>query len=151
MYWQPRVGSPQRNMQYAFLGHMVLLMDERTVSDGEAFAAGFRRLGLGRLLGVRTFGGEIWLTYSNRMVDKGVATAAEFGVYGPEGDWLIENHGVDPDSTVVNFPHETFEGRDAQLEAAVAELLGQIQAEPKPIPQAPPHPDKSSIDNRGGR
>ena len=47
-YWQPRVGDPTWNMQYAFRGHVVVLCDECTASDGEAFAEGFRRLGLAR-------------------------------------------------------------------------------------------------------
>ena len=59
--------------------------DERTASDGEAFAEGFRRLGLGKVIGTRTWGGEIWLSSSNVLVDRGIATAAETGVYGPEG------------------------------------------------------------------
>ena len=56
-----RVGSPTWNMQFAFRGHMVVLVNERTASDGEAFAEGFRRLGLGKVIGTRTWGGEIWL------------------------------------------------------------------------------------------
>jgi tricorn protease len=83
-------------MQYAFRGHLVVLVNAHTASDGEACAEGCRRLGLGIIIGTRTWGGEIWLTSSNILVDKGVATAAEFGVFGPEGEWLIEGHGVDP-------------------------------------------------------
>ena len=64
-------------MQYAFRGHMVVLCNERTASDGEAFAEGFRRQGLGKLIGTRTWGGEIWLTGSNVLVDRGIATAGE--------------------------------------------------------------------------
>ena len=105
-------------MQYAFRGHMVVLCDEWTASDGEAFAEGFRRLGLGKVIGTRTWGGEIWLSASNVLADHGIATAAEIGVYGPEGKWLIEGHGVDPDIVVDNLPHATFKGKDAQLEAA---------------------------------
>jgi tricorn protease len=142
-YWQPRVGSPYWNMQYAFRGHMVVLCDEKTASDGEAFSEGFRRLGLGKLIGTRTWGGEIWLDASNRLVDKGIATAAEFGVYGPEGTWLIEGHGVDPDIVVDNLPHATFEGGDAQLDAAIKYLLEEIRTKPVPVPPAPVYPDKS--------
>ena len=149
-YWQPRVGSPTWNMQYAFRGHMVALCDERTGSDGEAFAEGFRRLGLGKVIGTRTWGGEIWLTSSNRLVDRGIATAAEFGVYGPEGQWLIEGHGVDPDLVVDNLPHATFTGDDAQLKTAVEHLLQKIKEEPVDVPPAPPHPDKSFTDNKPG-
>jgi tricorn protease len=141
-YWQDRVGKPTWNMQYAFRGHMVVLCDERTASDGEAFTEGFRRLGLGKVIGTRTWGGEIWLSSSNVLVDRGIATAAETGVYGPEGEWLIEGHGVDPDIVVDDLPHATFEGKDAQLEAAVKHLRELIAKEPVEVPKHPPYPDK---------
>jgi tricorn protease len=143
MYWQGRAGGPYPNMQYAFQGHMVILCDQVTSSDGEAVTEGFRRLGLGKVIGMRTWGGEIWLTSSNRLVDNGIATAAEFGVYGPEGKWLIEGRGVEPDMTVDNLPFESYKGRDAQLEYAIDYLKKEIKANPVTMPQAPPHPDKS--------
>ncbi len=142
-YWQPRVGEPTWNMQYAFRGHMVVLVDEATASDGEAFAEGFRRLGLGKVIGTRSWGGEIWLSASNVLVDRGIATAAETGVYEPERKWLIEGHGVEPDIVVDNLPHETFGGRDAQLEAALKHLEELIQKDPRPVPAAPPYPVKA--------
>jgi tricorn protease len=58
MYWQERIGLPVWNMQGAFRGPIVVLCDEITASDGEAFSEGFRRLGLGKLIGTRTWGGE---------------------------------------------------------------------------------------------
>jgi tricorn protease len=143
MYWQPRVGDTYWNMQYAFRGHMCVLVNEWTGSDGEAFAEGFRRLGLGKVLGTRTWGGEIWLTSSNVLVDKGIVTAAEFGVYGPEGVWLIEGHGVDPDIGVDNLPHTTFLGGDSQLRTAVGHLLDLIEKDPRPVPPPPEYPDMS--------
>ncbi len=142
-YWQPRVGDPQWNMPDAFRGHIVVLCDGVTASDGEAFAEGFRRFGMGKVIGTRTWGGEIWLSGSNRQADGGVATAAETGVYGPEGKWLIEGHGVDPDIMVENPPHATFLGADAQLQAAIDLLKQQIQGDPRPVPKAPPYPDKA--------
>ncbi len=142
-YWQPRVGNPLWNMQYAFRGHLVVLCDEHTGSDGEAFTEGFKRLGLGKVIGTRTWGGEIWLSFDNWLVDKGIASAAEHGVYGPEGKWLIEGHGVDPDIVVDNLPHATFRGEDAQLKAALEHLQQQIKLNPVTVPAAPPHPDKS--------
>jgi tricorn protease len=142
-YWQGRLGRPYWNMQYAFRGHIVVLCDERTASDGEAFSEGFRRLGLGKLIGTRTWGGEIWLTGSNVLQDRGIATAAEYGVYA-EGKWLIEGHGVEPDITVDNLPHATFTGKDAQLEAGIAFLKEQIRQKPVTIPGAPPYPDVSA-------
>ncbi|MBX3744745.1 MAG: PD40 domain-containing protein [Verrucomicrobiae bacterium] len=142
-YWQPRVGDPFWNMQYAFRGHLVVLCNARTASDGEAFAEGFRRLGLGKVIGTRTWGGEIWLSAQRWLVDRGMATAAEIGVYGPEGEWLIEGHGVDPDIVVDNPPHATFLGQDAQLDAAIRHLQERIESDPRPVPPAPPYPDKS--------
>jgi tricorn protease len=141
-YWQGRVGKPTWNMQYAFRGHMVVLCDERTASDGEAFSEGFRRLGLGKVIGTRTWGGEIWLSSSNFLVDRGIASAAETGVYGPENEWLIEGHGVDPDIVVDNLPHATYLGKDAQLEAAVKHLQELIAKDPVEVPRHPPYPDK---------
>jgi tricorn protease len=143
MYWQSRGGRPYWNMQQAFRGHMVVLCDERTGSDGEAFVEGFRRLGLGKVIGTRTWGGEIWLSGGNVLADRGVATAAENGVFGPEGKWLIEGHGVDPDIVVDNLPHATFEGRDMQLDAAVDYLKKLIREKPIEKPPVPKYPDKS--------
>jgi len=142
-YWQPRVGNPVWNMQYAFRGHIVVLCDQLTASDGEAFSEGFKRLGLGKVIGMRTWGGEIWLSASNFLADRGIATAAELGVYGPEGKWLIEGHGVDPDIVVDDPPHATFEGQDAQLDEALQVLEQEIKADPRPVPPHPPYPDKS--------
>ncbi len=142
-YWQPRLGQPYWNMQYAFRGHIVVLCNEWTGSDGEAFTEGVKRLGIGKVIGTRTWGGEIWLTGSNRLADQGGANAAEIGVFGPDGKWLIEGHGVDPDIVVDNLPHETFKGRDAQLEAAISYLKGEIKEKPVKLPAAPPYPDKS--------
>ncbi len=141
-YFQPRVGNPSWNMQYAFRGHIVVLCDADTASDGEAFSEGFRRLKLGKVIGTRTWGGEIWLSGSNIEADNGVATAAETGVYA-DGKWLIEGHGVDPDMVVDNLPHDTYGGNDAQLDAAIKELQQEIQGDPRTVPAAPRHPDKS--------
>ncbi|UCE41012.1 MAG: PD40 domain-containing protein [Candidatus Aminicenantes bacterium] len=147
-YWKSRTGEPYWNMHYAFRGHMVVLCDEDTASDGEAFAEGFKRLGLGKVIGTRTWGGEIWLSSNNRLTDRGLARAPQTGVYGPEREWLIEGHGVDPDMVVDNLPHETFNGKDAQLEAAIAYLKEQIRLHPVDIPEPPPYPDKSFKSNK---
>jgi C-terminal processing protease CtpA/Prc len=107
-----------------------VLCDEHTGSGGEAFTEGFKRLGLGKVIGTRTWGGEIWLSFDNRLVGKGIASAAEYGVYGPEGKWLIEGHGVDPDVVVDNRPQATFEGEDSQLTKAIDYLQEQIRQKP---------------------
>ncbi len=143
MYWKDRAGVPTWNMQYAFRGHLVVLCDAFTASDGEAFSEGFKRLKLGKVIGTRTWGGEIWLSFDNLLLDNGIASAAETGVYGPEGKWLIEGHGVDPDIIVDNTPHETFEGKDAQLEEAIKYLKQQIKEYPVVVPPPPKYPDKA--------
>ncbi|HEX9729704.1 MAG TPA: S41 family peptidase [Gemmatimonadales bacterium] len=142
MYFKDRVGQPTWNMQYAFRGHMVVLVDQNTASDGEAFADGFRRLGLGPVIGARTWGGEIWLSSVNRLTDGGLARAPMTGVYGPEGEWLIEQWGVVPDIVVDNLPHATFNGADAQLDAAVAYLREQIARDPRTVPAPPRYPNR---------
>ena len=143
MYWKGRSGIPTWNMQYAFRGHIVILVDENTASDGEAFADGFRRLQLGTSIGTRTWGGEIWLSSANRLSDGGLARAPMTGVYGPEGEWLIEGHGFEPDIVVENLPHTTFKGEDTQLNAAVDYILERIAEDPREVPAPPAHPDKS--------
>ena len=92
---------------------------------------------------MRTWGGEVWLSASNNLADRGIATAAETGVYGPEGKWLIEGDGVDPDVVVYNLPNATFNGKDAQLDAAVKHLEELIRKEPFPVPATPSYPDKT--------
>jgi len=141
-YWKDRVGVPTSNMQYAPRGHLVALCDQNTASDGEAVIEGFRRLGLGKIIGMRTWGGEIWLSSSNRLSDGGLARAPMSGVYA-DGEWLIEGHGVEPDMVVDNLPHATFNGGDAQLDAAIEYLLEEIRKDPREVPPPPPYPDKS--------
>ncbi|MGH9586958.1 MAG: S41 family peptidase, partial [Acidobacteriaceae bacterium] len=142
-YWQPRVGKPVWNMQDAFRGHIVVLCDQHTASDGEAFTAGFQHFRLGKVVGMRTWGGEIWLSPNNPQLDNGIATAAQMGVYTPDGKWLIEGHGVDPDIVVDNLPHATFTGDDAQLQAGIKLLQREIKADPRPVPSHPAYPDKA--------
>ncbi len=140
MYFQSRQGVTSWNMQYAFRGHMVVLVDQNTASDGEAFADGFRRLGLGDVIGMRTWGGEIWLSNNTTASDNGLARTPQTGVYGPEGEWLIEQVGVVPDIEVDNLPHATFAGQDAQLERAIRHLQQKIAEDPRTVPAPPPYP-----------
>jgi tricorn protease len=131
-------------MQYAFRGHVVVLCNEWTASDGEAFSEAIKRLKLGTVLGTRTWGGEIWLSSSNFLVDKGIATSAEFGVFDRSGTWLIEGHGVEPDVVIDNLPHATFQGEDAQLQAAVKLLKKKLRDQPITLPPVPPFPRKAA-------
>lgn len=148
MYWKARSGEPYWNMPYAFRGHIVVLVNENTYSDGEAFADGFKKLALGTTIGTRTWGGEIWLHSGNRLSDNGLARAPMMGVYGDNGKWLIEGHGFVPDIEVDNLPHTTFNGNDAQLDAAIKHLQQLIKEDPRTVPAPPAYPDKSFKNNK---
>jgi len=142
-FWQarsPETSPPYSNMQQAFRGHLVVLVDEGTYSDGETFAEGVKRLKLGTLIGQRTAGAGVWLSDRNRLVDNGIMRAAESGQFVPGDGWIIEGRGVTPDVEVDNLPRATFEGGDAQLDAAIAHLQQQIGARPPLNPVAPPPP-----------
>jgi tricorn protease len=71
------------------------------------------------------------------LIDGGIARSPEYGVYSPDRQWIIEGDGLKPDILVDNLPHATFEGRDAQLEAAIKHLQEKIAKDPRPIPQPP--------------
>ena len=80
-YWQSRDfnvknGGLGWDEHFAFRGHIIVLMDEKTSSDGEGVSRGIKELGLGRLIGMRTWGGGIWLSSDNHMVDGGIATVS---------------------------------------------------------------------------
>ncbi|MFO0830676.1 MAG: S41 family peptidase [Phycisphaerales bacterium] len=143
MFWSGPVGKPTWGMQYSFRGPIAAICDEWTASDGEAFTEGFKRLGIGKVFGTRTWGGEIWLSFSNNVVDNGIASCGETGVFGADGTWLIEGRGVVPDVEVKNPPAATFRGEDAQLKATVDHLLDELRKKPVPDLVVPAKPDKS--------
>ncbi|SDD60053.1 S41 family peptidase [Aquimonas voraii] len=142
-FWQPPRGAPYTNMQQTFRGHLVVLTDALTYSDGETFAAGIKALQLGPVIGTRTAGAGVWLSDRNRLVDGGTARIAEFGQFEVgSGRWLIEGLGVAPDIEVDNPPRASFLGEDAQLEAALSHLRQRLQEAPLPALQAEPIPPR---------
>ncbi|SEA99742.1 S41 family peptidase [Alkalimonas amylolytica] len=129
-FWQPTQGGAYTNMQQAFRGHLVVLTDQLTYSDGETFAAGVKALELGPLVGMRTAGAGVWLTGRNLLTDRGVARVAETPQFAIDGRYIIEGYGVAPDYEVRNMPVATFRGEDAQLNFAIDYLRGKVQREP---------------------
>ena len=129
-FWASNGNQPQSNMQNTFRGHLVVLADELTYSDGETFTAGVKALKLGPVVGKRTAGAGVWLSDGNGLTDNGMARVAEFGQFSSEGEWLIEGVGVAPDVEVDNLPHETFKGRDRQLEVALEMLEKKLKEQP---------------------
>ena len=140
-FWTGRDGGePYTNMQNAFRGHLVVLADERTYSDGETFSAAIKRLDIAPIIGKRTAGAGVWLSGRNRLSDNGIARVSEFPYFTMDGEWLVEGYGVSPTIEVDNLPHATFGGKDAQLEAAIEYLQQKIEEEPIPAMKAKPFP-----------
>ena len=73
----------------------------------------------------------------------GLARAPMMGVYGDNGEWLIEGHGFGPDIVVDNLPHATYKGEDAQLKRAIEFLQAEIRKDPREVPPPHAYPDKS--------
>ena len=130
-FWPgPNGQAGSTNMQQTFRGHLAVLINEGTYSDGETFAAGVKALDLAPLIGTRTAGAGIWLSDRNALADGGQARVAEFAQHGPDGRWLLEGSGVAPTVEVDNPPRATYLGEDAQLARALSYLEGKIAAEP---------------------
>jgi tricorn protease len=104
---------------------MVVMQNERSASDAEMFPDGFRSLGLGKIVGVPTYGAVIG-TGSYRLLDGGAIRTPSFGVYTAKGA-NMENYGVPPDVYVDNLPTDFLAGRDAQIEKAIEVLKAQIR------------------------
>jgi len=143
MFWQAPIGSPSTNMQQTFRGHLVVLADQYTYSDGETFTAGIKALNLAPVIGKQTAGAGVWLRGMNRLVDNGMARVAEFPQYAMDGRWVVEANGVTPTIEVDNLPYETFNGKDAQLEAAIDYLKGEMKKSPILPLKALPFPERS--------
>lgn len=142
----PREGKAGRNPERAFHGPLAVLINEDTGSNGEYFAYAIKAKGLAHVIGMRTWGGSVGIEPHQDLVDGGVTTPPQFGIYGlAEGDWIIEGWGVEPHQEVQNWPADVVAGRDAQLEAAVAHLLNELRVHGDRwrIPETPPFPDKS--------
>lgn len=140
-WWQPRTGDRMfSNQQLAFRGHVVAIINEDTYSDGETMAEGLKRLGIATLVGTRTSGAGVWLSDQNRLVDNGLARAAELGQFVPGEGWIIEGKGVAPDIVVDNLPFASHKGEDAQLEAAIKVLEEKLGKQPVPKLAPPAYP-----------
>ncbi len=126
-----------------FHGHLVCVIDEDTASDGDQFAYQFRRAELGPIVGKRSWGGVVGIYGRAPLIDGGSVNVPEAGSADPEGAWVIEGYGVDPDVEVTNLPRDLLEGRDPQLEKAVDLLLEMLAEDPRELPGRPADPIKT--------
>ena len=95
------------------------------------------------MIGQRSWGGVVGIRADKTVIDGGVLTQPEFAGWYPDGGWLIENHGVDPDILVQNLPQELARGVDTQLDRAIAELTRLHAEHPPLVPQFGPAPKKT--------
>ncbi|MFN2598556.1 MAG: S41 family peptidase, partial [Pyrinomonadaceae bacterium] len=129
--WQPRGTEAQGRPFAGFFGPKVVLQNWRSASNAEMFPAGFRALGLGKLVGTPTMGAVIG-TGSYSLIDGSTVRTPGVGVFlADKTRTNMENYGVQPDIRVDNAPEDNLAGRDRQLEAAVAELLKELGGAPR--------------------
>lgn len=126
-------------------GPKCMLINGLAGSGGDAFPAYFRQAGLGKLIGMRTWGGLVGLSGNPGLIDGGRPMVPSFGYYEKDGTWGIEGHGVDPDIEVIDDPSRMLDGGDPQLEAAIAYMLEELERNPHVPPKRPQGPDRSGM------
>ncbi|MGB0513743.1 MAG: S41 family peptidase, partial [Wenzhouxiangellaceae bacterium] len=138
--WKDRDGMTYNTPAGALHGPKVMLIDQDAGSGGDYLPYSFRHLGIGELIGTRTWGGLIGISANPQLVDGGFMTVPFFRFVDADGNWSIENEGVAPDIEVELDPIATNNGRDTQLERAIEHILGEIETYRSPVPTVPPVP-----------
>jgi tricorn protease len=127
--WQPRGTEPTPRPFNGYFGPKVVMQNWRSASNAEMFPAGFRALGLGKVIGTPTMGAVIG-TGSYSLIDGSTIRTPGVGVYlSDEARTNMENTGVKPDVYVENTPEDNLAGRDRQLEVAVKEVMKGLKPE----------------------
>lgn len=124
------------------VGPMVTLMDKYSASDGDLFPYGFRQLGLGTIIGTRSWGGIVGITGSLPFIDGTDLRIPQFTSLSMEGNWIIEGEGVMPDIEVENDPYKEYMGHDDQLNKAIEVILEKLKQR-KDLPSIPAPPVKN--------
>lgn len=127
-----------------FLGPKICLIDCYSASDGDLFPYQFKYLKIGKVVGMRSWGGVVGIRGSLPFIDGGTLTKPEFAHYDAEGKkWIIEGHGVDPDIVIDNDPAKEYSGEDQQLNKAIELILQEMKNYKEELPAIPPFPDKT--------
>jgi tricorn protease len=143
--WAGRDGKDWQWPPDSHQGPKCMLINGLAGSGGDAFPAYFRQAGLGKLIGMRTWGGLVGISGNPGFVDGGGVTVPTFAYYDLDGTWGIEGHGVEPDVEVLDHPTALARGEDPQLEAAIAQMLDEVKSRPWRMPKRPPYPDRSDM------
>ncbi len=122
-------------------GPIVAIANEHAGSDGDMVTAAIKILGLGPVVGTRTWGGVIGIDSRYRLVDGTLVTQPKYAIWLRNYEWGVENHGVDPDVEVPIPPQDYAAGRDPQLDEAVRLALEALERTPAAQPpELPPLP-----------
>ncbi|HZU67865.1 MAG TPA: PDZ domain-containing protein [Ktedonobacteraceae bacterium] len=124
-------------------GPMVALTNEHAGSDGDIFSHSFKLMGLGPLIGKRTWGGVIGINPHHKLVDGTITTQPEAAFWFKDVGWNVENYGTDPDIEVDISPQDYAHNVDPQLQRAIEEALHQIEVRPALEPEPEERPRKA--------
>ena len=138
-----RWGRPAPYPDEAAAGPVVALTNEHAGSDGDIFSHNFKLMGIGPLVGTRTWGGVVGIWPRHKLIDGTETTQPEFAFWFSDVGWGVENYGTDPTIEVDNAPQDAATGSDRQLEVALATALAQIERLGVTAPQFPPGPDRA--------
>lgn len=130
-HWKRRDQPLQSTPQLAHVGPKAMLINGHSASGGDTFAHYFRQLGLGPLVGTRTWGGTIAVDGNPKLADGGEVQVASARSLGLDGRWVIENEGVVPDVEAIDRPDMLAAGRDPSIETAVSLLLDALSESEK--------------------
>ena len=144
-YWARRDGRDWSWPPDAHFGPKCMLINGMAGSGGDMFPALFSQNKLGKLIGMRTWGGLVGISGSPPLVDGASVTVPSFAYYEKDGTWGIEGHGVDPDIKVVDDPAKMQEGGDPQLDAAIDQMLLELEKNAYKKPERPAYPDRSKM------
>jgi len=137
-YWTRRYSHDQTAPTVVTRAHMVCLTNRQAGSGGDEVPMEFKMHGMGPVIGTRTWGGLVGVSMFIEMIDGGGLTVPDYRIYDPEGKWIVENVGVEPDIVVDLRSEEVARGHDAQLMKGIEELKKAIAADPRPWPKHPP-------------
>ncbi|MFF4229936.1 S41 family peptidase [Streptomyces sp. NPDC001820] len=134
----PRGMQPHSYPQDAPRGPVVAVANEFSGSDGDIVNAAIKALGIGPVVGTRTWGGVVGIDSRYTLVDGTLVTQPKYAFWLEGYGWDVENHGVDPDVEVVMSPQDHAAGRDPQLDEAVRMALAVLTENPAKSPPALP-------------
>jgi len=143
LYGMSRNNGINTKPRQMMLGPKVLLMDNYSASDGDLFPYQFKKLKIGTIVGVRSWGGVVGIRGSLPFIDGGDLRRPEFAPFDENGNWVIEGFGVEPDIVVDNDPAKEYAGEDQQLNKAIEVILEQLKDYKPPMEIPSEFPDKS--------